>query len=388
MQKTDYDENRFENWFKKYKSYFKPINHLIKLISIIVILLAVIELGSFALVEIYKGQKSDIDPRVDFDVYQNKSMAKDYFNEFQQSGQSEYYPYLGYRRVPNYSGKYINIDENSIRRTINKCNNTSKKIRIFMFGGSTLWGTGARDEGTIPSLLSGELCKSNPSIEVTNFGENGYVSTQEMIKLQLELRAGNIPDIVIFYDGVNDVYSSFQTYIMGQDEAGLPQNNQNRKDDFNSRNRFNLAGVFHNFYSLINSDQARRILNNEKKVDRSIDPQLINDTANIFLNNSRIIKSLEKEYNFKSFIYWQPTIYTKNILSEDEKNKIGITQELRDLFIQTSNKVVKSRDVHDITDVFNDYNSTIFIDWCHMAENGNEIIAKKMSTDIQNYLTK
>ena len=138
MQKTDYDENRFENWFKKYKSYFKPINHLIKLISIIVILLAVIELGSFALVEIYKGQKSDIDPRVDFDVYQNKSMAKDYFNEFQQSGQSEYYPYLGYRRVPNYSGKYINIDENSIRRTINKCNNTSKKIRIFMFGGSNL----------------------------------------------------------------------------------------------------------------------------------------------------------------------------------------------------------------------------------------------------------
>ena len=119
-----------------------------------------------------------------------------------------------------------------------------------------------------------------------------------MIKLQLELRAGNIPDIVIFYDGVNDVYSSFQTYIMGQDEAGLPQNNQNRKDDFNSRNRFNLAGVFHNFYSLINSDQARRILNNEKKVDRSIDPQLINDTANIFLNNSRIIKSLEKQAQF------------------------------------------------------------------------------------------
>lgn len=388
MQKTDYDENRFENWLKKYKSYFKPVNHLIRMISIIVILLAVIELGSFALVEIYKSQESDIDPRVDFDVYQNKSMARDYFNEFQQSGQSEYYPYLGYRRVPNYSGKYINLDENSIRRTINKCDNTSKKIKIFMFGGSTLWGTGARDEGTIPSLLSGELCKSGLSVEVTNFGENGYVSTQEMIKLQLELRNGNIPDIAIFYDGVNDVYSSFQTFITGQDEAGLPQNNQNRIDDFNSRNRFNLAGVFPNFYSIINSNQARRIFNNEKKVDPNIDPQLINDTANIYLNNIRMIKSLEKEFNFKSFFYWQPIMYTKSVLSEDEKNKIWVAGQLKDLFIQTSNKVVKSRDVHDLTDVFNDNNSTIFIDWCHMAENGNEIIAKRMLKDIQNYLTK
>lgn len=387
MQKTD-DENRFENWFKKFKSYIKPLNYLIRLISIIIVLLAIIELSSFALVEIIKSQKSDTDPRVNMDVYKNKSMAKDYFIEFQKSGESEYYPYLGYRRVPNYSGEYINLDEKSIRKTINKCDNTPEKIRIFMFGGSTMWGTGARDEETIPSFLSNELCINNISVEVTNFAENGYVSTQEMIQLELALRDGNYPDIVIFYDGVNDVYSSFQTFAAGYDEAGLPQNNQNRKEDFNSRNRFNIQSVFPNFYSITNPSNFREYFNIEKKFDRNIGPQLINDTANVYLSNIRIIKSLEKEYNFKSFFYWQPAIYTKSILSENEKNKIRIDYNLRDLFIQTSKKVMKSEDVHDLTDAFNDQNSTVFIDWCHISGNGNEIIAKKMLKDVQSYLNK
>lgn len=386
MQKTDYDENRFENWFKKFKSYIKPLNYLIRLISITIVFLAVIELSSFALVEIIKSQKSDIDPRVNMDVYKNKSMAKDYFIEFQKSGESEYYPYLGYRRVPNYSGEYINLDEKSIRKTINKCDKTPEKIRIFMFGGSTMWGTGASDEETIPSFLSNELCKNDIPVEVTNFAENGYLSTQEMIKLELELRDGNYPDIVIFYDGVNDVYSSFQTFAAGQDEAGLPQNNQNRKDDFNSRSRFNAQAAFHNFYSIVNSREFRRFVNLEKQFNRSIDPQLVNDTAKVYLNNIRIIRSLEKEYNFKSFFYWQPAIYTKSTLSEDEKNKIGIENHLRDLFVQTSKIVIKSEDVHDLTDAFNDQNSTIFIDWAHTAGNGNEIIAMKMSKDVQSYL--
>lgn len=397
MQKTDYDENRFENWFKKYKSYLKPIDYLIRFISIIILLLAVIELSSFALVKVYESQKADstwflegggTNPQPNSDFFLNESNAKKYFIEFQESGKAEYYPYLGYRRLPNYSGDYINLDENSIRKTINKCEKASKKIKIFMFGGSTMWGTGARDEGTIPSLLSNELCKNDIQAEVTNFGEDGYVNTQEMIKLQLELRNGNIPDIAIFYDGVNDVYSSFQTFIVGHDEAGLPQNNENRIKDFNSRDRFNLVSVFPNFYRILHSKKTMGIFGSENQLDRNINPQLINETANIYLNNIRMIKSFEKEYDFKSFFYWQPTIYTKSIRTEAEKNISDNSNQLADMFIQTSKEAVKSKDVRDLTQIFNNINSTIYFDWCHISEKGNGIIAKDMAEDVQKYLNK
>ena len=50
-----------------------------------------------------------------------------------------------------------------------------------MFGGSTMWGTGARDACTIPSLLARALQGRGMSLEIINFGETGYVRTQEVI---------------------------------------------------------------------------------------------------------------------------------------------------------------------------------------------------------------
>ena len=56
--------------------------------------------------------------------------------------------------------------------------------------------------------------------------------------LELELQRGNVPDVVIFYDGVNDVFSTFQNGA-----SGLPQNEASRVEEFGSRNRVNLRGL-------------------------------------------------------------------------------------------------------------------------------------------------
>ena len=58
--------------------------------------------------------------------------------------------------------------------------------------------------GRVYALRHGPVC-------VVNFGESGFVSTQGVIQLILELQSGNIPDLVIFYDGVNDVYAAYQS---------------------------------------------------------------------------------------------------------------------------------------------------------------------------------
>lgn len=382
MQKID-QENRFEKILYKYKEFLKPLNYLIKLVGIVIILLVLLELFSFLALNTYISAYNFIkygakDSRVNIDVYKDKEWAPEYFQEEREVSKGEYYPYVGYRRVPNFNGKYINLDKESIRKTINPClDNSKEKIKIFAFGGSTMWGTGSRDQGTIPSYLSQLLCEKGYNVEVTNFGESGYTNTQEMIRLQLELRKGNIPDIVIFYDGVNDVYSSFQNRI-----AGFPQNIENRKKEFNSKDKFNINGLFPNFYKILGI--VKRKLSKKRVSDKNLNVE----TAKVYINNIKIIRSLEDDFKFKSFFYWQPSIYTKKNLSEDEKTKINYDETLYLDYNMVSDLVNNmSNDVISLTSIFDSEERTIFIDWSHISEDGNLIIAQKMADDIHKYLS-
>ena len=192
----------------------------------------------------------------------------------------------------------------------------------------------------------------------------------------MELKKGNIPDIVIFYEGANDVYSSYQNH-----DAGLPHNLQNRVEDFNSRNSVNLQNLFPNFRRIINEFFGKQTSFREYSNEN-----LNLETANVYLGNLKIIKSLEEGYNFKSFFYWQPTIYTKKELSYDEENKIERNLILGDDYKDVSELIKTSNEIRDLTQVFNDKENTIFIDWVHISEEGNSIIAKEMSDDLTNYL--
>ncbi len=367
MQKTD--KNRVEIFYKKVKS---PI---IKFIVVATILFILLELGSFAALKVYQS----LDSRGNLDIYQNEAWSKEYFQEFHDSNKGEYTPYIDYRRAPNYQGKYINLDKNSIRKTIPNCSDASPNpVKIFVFGGSTIWGTGSRDEGTIPALISKNLCEKNIAVEVINFGESGYTNTHDMIRLLLELRQGNKPSIVIFYDGVNDVWSSYQNGI-----AGLPQNVYNRKSDFNTRNQIRLFNFikYSNFMRVINEVL---FLFDEKQL--SVNEDLEKQTASIYYNNTKIINNIGKEEGFKTFFYWQPTIYTKKTLSEDEKNKINKNTVVGNMYIDVSEEIKNSNEIKDLSGIFNEYDETIFIDDVHISEKGNKIVADQISQDIVNYL--
>lgn len=367
MQKTD--DNRVEIFYKKVK---KPV---IKFIVIVAILFILLELGSFVALKFYQS----LDSRENLDVYQNEEWTKGYFNEFHDSNKGEYTPYIDYRRVPNYQGKYINLDDKSVRKTIPDCSDASQNpVRIFIFGGSTIWGTGARDEGTIPSLISKNLCDKNIPAKVINFGESGYTNTHDMIRLLLELRQGNQPNIAIFYDGVNDVWSSYQNGV-----AGLPQNVYNRKADFNTRNQIRLFNFikYSNFMRVINE---LLFLLEEKQLN--VDENLEKQTASVYYNNTIIIKNIGKQEGFKTFFYWQPTIYTKETLSEDEKNKINKNIVVGNMYVNVAEEIKNSNEIQDLTGIFNEDDEMIFIDDVHISEKGNKIVADYIAQDIVNYL--
>lgn len=80
-----------------------------------------------------------------------------------------------------------------------------RPIRVWMFGGSTLFGLGQRDEHTIASDLARLAWQDGIPLEVSNWGVPADTSWLESRRLELALVEGRPrPDLVVFYDGAND----------------------------------------------------------------------------------------------------------------------------------------------------------------------------------------
>lgn len=79
-------------------------------------------------------------------------------------------------------------------------------LNIFVFGGSTTFGYGVADAGTLPAQMQGILDAraADQPVQVYNFGQGAYYSTQERLLFEQLLLDGIRPDIVVFVDGLND----------------------------------------------------------------------------------------------------------------------------------------------------------------------------------------
>jgi lysophospholipase L1-like esterase len=323
------------------------------------------------------------------DSYKDATWIDDYFKEIVSSYNSSWRPYVYWRRTP-YQGKYININDQGIRDTSPgevSDGEATVKLKLFMFGGSTLWGEGVRDQYTIPSLVGKDLAVHKIKAEITNFGEVAYVNTQELIELILQLERGNIPDIVIFYDGYNDVYAALQNGV-----AGFPQFEWRRKAEYNiSTSRYvNLRRVF--LLNSLNRLYLGKFIKsladklNVKKPFTEKSKTLEKDIIEVYLNNIKIIDALGKAYGFVPLFYWQPVIYTKNNLTNFEKD--FATEPLGALH-HKSHAVMKANYAEfaryhfaDISGLFAEATNPVYLDYCHVNEDANKIIAARIAGDL------
>src|SRR5579884_564352 len=159
----------------------------------------------------------ETDPRASLPVYANFPDREQLWKDFAQFS-TEFEPYIHWRWSP-LTTKHVNIEPTGLRRTVKQPHLHAKKV--FVMGGSTVWGTGAPDAMTIPSFLQAAL---GPDYDVYNFGGTGYVTTQELNQLLKALSNGDVPDYVIFYDGNNDGYAGTYSPAIPRD----PQNVRKR----------------------------------------------------------------------------------------------------------------------------------------------------------------
>lgn len=316
-----------------------------------------------------------------------------------------WYPYVYWKTAPMRS-PYLNIDQHSNRINWNAPHGPGKRLlRVFAFGGSTTWGAGARDDYTIPSLLAKDLA-GNPDydVEVRNYGQMGWVTSQELIYLYELLRRGERPDLVIFYDGINDTFLGYQQGIAGltqnefirAEEFGILASSSGRKKLYRTALRTFLmnTGLADLIKLLTGKDEATY-----ERTETVPMPMLAylappsdfegtqaveQDIANIYLFNTQMVRTLGERFGFRALFYWQPVIYSKHPLTPYEQAFVG-ARSRQDFFDGTYHRVAAaahSEGVNDISGILNNEGpKTYFVDPWHITEEGNAIVAHRMASD-------
>ncbi len=316
------------------------------------------------------------DCRVESPAYVDKVYANKIYKEYRLL-ESQYIPYAIWK-FKEFHGKCINIDKNGLRVSIPKGTGKSNK-RLFFFGGSTMWGVGVDDSNTIPSIVSRYLNKDNYStFEVFNYGQVGYVSTQELIQLILELQKGNVPDIVIFYDGVNDIYAS----IFSPGITSYHENYEQIKSRMEAKGIIKGAYFNSSFFNLVNYIK-NRIRKGASGQDSKEDIR-VKDAIDGYLANLQLVQKLSEKYDFKFIAFWQPVVLIdRKVLTEYEKiEKTKMGEKLIRIYTKAHENIGKRHldgiKLFDLSNIFENEKGDIYIDFAHLENKGNSIVAKKI----------
>jgi hypothetical protein len=232
-----------------------------------------------------------------------------------------------------------------------------------------------------------ELAGHKIRAEITNFGEVAYVNTQELIELVLQLERGNIPDIAVFYDGWNDTYAGLHNGV-----AGFPQFEWRRKAEFNITIHhyhllwrvFLLKTLDRFYFWKVIKSLSPKSANQESVAVKS--KTLDRDIIEVYLNNLKIISALGQAYGFVPIFYWQPVIYLKNHLTDFEK---GFAAEPLGTLYRQTHAVMKAKQAEfapynftDISDLFAAAKNPVYLDFCHVNEDANQVIAARITADL------
>lgn len=318
-------------------------------------------------------------------VYANPDLAEEYFKELTDAKARVWASYT-HSQQTDYAGKFINVHEGTRRTWHSEAIKHDKRtsFKIFFFGGSTLWGLGSRDDFTIPSLVAKMLAENGISADVTNYAVIGDVTTQSLIRLVLELRKQNVPDLVVFYGGSVEAFSACY-----EGEPGVPLGNSNlEKTSPKKEAKARISIRLENFALIRLLTGKTQLAGCSKKLDVLSDGAL-----DVYLGNVRFIEAISRSLSFRTLFYLEPQLSDKTHRTKYEDDQL-LKSEKRlpgknDLYSLMRSKLVKREDesleqnvFHDLRTIFADVASPIYMDGGHYGEDGNDRISRKIAADI------
>jgi len=370
------------------------------------LLLADVALGS-AIVRLDRDDPTPLSgPIFGFDPLEQEALrdqagARELMAELSQVGIGKPDPFTGWRFVPGitHESETVNVVDR-LRATL-ATPIEGAAIEVWMFGGSTLYGSGQSDDATIPSELVRLAAADDVAINVTNFGHPAYAQWQQVQLLIAELTAGTkaLPDVVVFYDGFNDL--TLQT------QRGVHQEPTHLFFDTPTAVLASESSVAstvrtwwadHSATSLavgrvrdaFDDEPAIQVADIDTAPIDTIDPIAAAEAARaIHRRGVDLVIELGEAYGFEAQFFWQPYLYTKDPLTPAETDLIGLPGYDTDVWLPMTDHIRAgmSAPVVDLSDALDGIEQSLFWDFVHTNEAGARLVAEAIYPYLSEALT-
>lgn len=327
-----------------------------------------------------------LDLRHQLPNYSNVSWAKQHFQD-RTNLKAVYHDFIVWRRA-EFESDTINIGVDGLRKTYMP-DPLAGTPDVWMFGGSTMWGAGVDDMNTIPSHLARKTGRT-----VKNFGEDGYIVRQELNALnkayaELSIQSSDHGRTVIFYDGVNDGAGHCFS-----DNVQIATDRQNQiRDALNlyvsTPDALTFRYLIQPAVELLKKIEIKIFkqdsIPNEKLWSCDTNPLQADSIARSIVSDWISAKAIANSRGDRFIAILQPVSFlSKTKLAHlDDIDKGIASREAQGRQYKTIypliRKFARQADIefYDFTDAF-DLDEYIYIDFCHVSHNGNEIIANKI----------
>lgn len=366
----------------------KRLKYLLRVVGINLIILLILVISINIISALILSQSSALNKPLpqfqsrEFPSVADQAKADQIYYE-QTLLKSTYEPYIGWSRKEA-TGKHVTINQEGDRTHTHYIDDNVELKQIAIFGGSTIWGSGCSNHETIPAYLD----SLNLNWKVNNYGEFGFKSRQGLARLvNLYLQAKHF-DLVIFYDGVNEIGSCQKQYqaldhkrtamFRAKIEGTVEQTNPVREfldftlirftrsyvNSLRSKKDFTNKNFGHLYNCEPNSDKAKSI-------------------AKALVLNWKLTHKIVNSHGGKFIAILQPNAFIgkPNIAyyEQSEHYRAYFKQSYQAVYTEIKRIIAieKIPWIFDLTDEL-DGTTPFYLDECHLNEAGNLKIAKKI----------
>jgi hypothetical protein len=305
-------------------------------------------------------------------------------------GKKRYDPFLTWR-MTDFEGRYVNLT-NGVRRSYQPSGATTPAaVKLFFFGGSTMFGSFQRDEHTIPSEFARLAEADGIPVRVVNYGQLAYVNWQETLLFQSLVTGGAKPDLAVFYDGYNDLLAQFAlghhrnptTLDSREVEARLGFEAEEADpsvwtalyDAWKDKSVVHRVGERLGLSSGDSASLATPWTQSQK--DRP--EQRGADAASVYERGVNVSQALARHSGVRSAFFWQPTVYSKRVVPGEEGALIWLGADEDAWRTATRSARVRLRaPVTDVSEALNGVRSPVMYDSAHTNELGARAVAKAL----------
>jgi len=315
----------------------------------------------------------------------------------------DYQPYTVWSNR-SHTGELVNVSPDDYRRTLFSSDDP-RALRIWMIGGSTTWGVGSPDSSTLPSQIARLFNDSGVDAHVLNLAQTGFCSTQELLCVVRELQVRQPPDLLIVYDGLNEALGISERpdlnnphYLVDRIAAIFEQRETRPPTQTSLLRDAAEATAFYRLAMSIGSRLGLIALPEETKgtpppfVNNADIPTVAAHSADILIENYRLMAALGRQYGFRCYFFFQPQpgVSEKpmdpseekllaDLMATPEQNWIiRCAREQRRVFQARLARGEVPEHVFDISNVFSEVTEPLYVDWCHVSPPGNRLVARRI----------